>query len=339
MENQTTPQPPQQPQQPVPPVTPPAQPPAPGTEPPSSYAQPTVPFGQQQVPGQQPGGYYPSSAPQTSGKAVGALVCGILAILTSWAIVPSIILGIVAIVLASQAAKQAGKDGKTTGAKVCGVLGIVFSLLTLVLYLVLGFGALAYVNAHYDVESYSGSSTTAPTLPDGSTALSGEDQQMEAAVSAKLDLLKAKDSATVHQIAAEADEQLTDAMGYDLAELGIDPVAFIEWMLVDFDYEVSSVSDNGDGTGIAYADLTLRDSLSFATTFLEDVQAAIDSSDLNVLDEAGAKALIGELYQGAMDKTTDMTTAKIGIDLVKTGDTWQVDEDSWESKVDQMFGL
>ena len=70
-----------------------------------------------------------------------------------------------------------------------------------------------------------------------------------------------------------------------------------------------------------YADVTLRDSMAFATTFMEDAQAAIDAGDLQSLDEAGAKVLLGELYQAAMDKTTAMTTDYVSLEVVKNGDS------------------
>lgn len=338
MDDQTQPQPPQQPVPPAAPTPAPAQP----TQPASPYAQPTapvpgtVPYGQPQQPGQQPSaqpaGYYQPTAPQSNGKAVGALVCGILAILFSATIVLGIVLGIVAIVLAVQAVKAAGKDGKATGGKVCGIVGIVLSVLAFFLYVVLGLGMLAFVAAYDDVEYHSSSASDLSAITEG-------DQQMEAAMTDKLDLLKNKDAATMQQIAVEADEQLADATGYSLTDLGIDPAAFVEWMLTDFDYQLDGAYDNGDGTGIAYADVTLRDSMAFATTFMDDAQAAIDAGEMQTLDEAGAKALLGELYQAAMDKTTAMTTNYVSLDLVKTGDSWQVDQDSWSDELDYLFGL
>ena len=331
-----------QPQQPTPQPVPPATPTPSPAQPENPYAQPApapAPYGQPQQPGQQPqpmpqpAGYYQPVPPRSSGKAMGALICGILAILFSASILFGIVLGIVAIVLAVQAVKEAGKDGKATGGKVCGIIGIVLSVLAFFLYVVLGLGVLAYVAA-YDEAGYS-APTTSSDLP---SATEG-DAKMEAAMSDKLDLLKNKDAATVQQIAADADEQLADATGYSLTDLGIDPAVFVDWMLTDFDYTLDGAFENGDGTGTAYADVTLRDSMAFATTFMDDAQAAIDAGEMQTLDETGAKALLGELYQAAMDKTTDMTTSYVSLELVKSGDAWQVDEDAWSDEIDYLFGL
>lgn len=337
MDDQTQPQPPQQPVPPATPTPAPAQP----TQPANPYAQPVPPaptpgpYGQPQQPGQQPGpqpaGYYQPVPPQSSGKALGALVCGILAILFSPSILLGIVLGVVAIVLAVQAVKATGKDGKATGGKVCGIVGIVLSVLAFFVYMVISLGALAFI-ASYDNIEYRSDTSDLPAITEG-------DQQMEAAMSDKLDLLKNKDTATMQQIADDADEQLSDATGYSLTDLGIDPAVFVEWMLTDFDYQLDGAYDNGDGTGTAYADVTLRDSMAFATTFMEDAQAAIDAGEMQTLDEAGAKALLGELYWAAMDKTTAMTTNYVSLDLVKSGDAWQVDEDSWSDELDYLFGL
>ena len=112
-------------------------------------------------------------------------MCGILAILFSASILFGIALGIVAIVLAGQAVKQAGRDGKATGGKVCGIVGIVLSVLAFVLYVVIGVGVLAFVvgaSDEYD-RTYSSESSDLSSITQG-------DQQMEAAASEKLDLLK-----------------------------------------------------------------------------------------------------------------------------------------------------
>lgn len=356
MDDQTQPQPPQQPvppaaPTPVPPATPtpaqPAQPTSPYAPPASPYAQPTAPvpgsgyYGQPQQPGRQPmpqpAGYYQPVAPQSSGKIIAALVCGILAILFSASVLFGIVLGIVAIVLAVQGVKQTGKDGKATGAKACGIIGIVLSVLAFFLYMILGLGALAYVATYDDYDSLDvpnslDSSSDMPPITEG-------DQQMKDAVSAQLDLLKGHDAATVQRIAADADEAFAYATDYGLTDLGIDPVSFTEWMLSDFDYQLDGVYDNGDGTGTAYADVTLRDVGEFANAFIDSAQASVDSGEMKRLDESGVRALLGTLCHDAMDKTTGTTTDYVGLDLVKNGDSWQVDEDSWEDEVDYLFGL
>lgn len=288
-----------------------------------------------QAPGAQPSAYYQPVAPQSNGKVIGALVCGILSILFAALPLIGIILGIVAIVLAVQAVKQVGKDSKATGAKVCGIVGIVLSVLSFFVWIALGMGFAYVIDAAQNDDPVVSPSVSSEVLPSATE----EDQQLEAAAAAKLDLLATKDAALVQQLADEVDSTLSSAAGYSLTDLGIEPASFIEWVLADFDYELEGTYDNGDGTGTVYASLTLRDSMAFASTFTEDVQAAIDAGQVQNLDEAGAKALLGELYRGAMDKTTSTTTDYVSLDLIQTGDSWQVDEDSWKTELDYLFGL
>ena len=131
-------------------------------------------------------------------------------------------------------------------------------------------------------------------------------------------------------------ETLGDLTGFKHVKF-MAPVKFNS--TIHLECEITDKTDNGDGTGTVYADVTLRDSMAFATTFMEDAQAAIDAGDLQSLDEAGAKVLLGELYQAAMDKTTAMTTDYVSLEVVKSGDSWQVDEDSWGDELDYLFGL
>ncbi len=63
-----------------------------------------------------------------SGKAAGALVCGILSIFFAHAVIVGVILGIVALVLASGYTKRFGKNGLAMGGKACGIIGIVISI-------------------------------------------------------------------------------------------------------------------------------------------------------------------------------------------------------------------
>lgn len=184
---------PNQPQQPVMPLNP------------ESY-QPVAP----PAPGQQP-----AHAP-SNGKAVGALVCGILAILFAWLPLLGVALGVAAIVLAGKAVRESGKDGKATGGKACGIIGIVLAVLSFVLYLVLfSFGTMAYLMAGSTSTEYLSSLPTEETR--------ANEADMEAVAAAEYDRLKNKDAALVQQIAASVDKSFASAAHYGLADLGLDP--------------------------------------------------------------------------------------------------------------------
>ena len=76
-------------------------------------------------------------------SATGAIVCGVCAILFSWIPLVGIILGIVAIALASSHRKKYGKNGSSTGGKICGIVGIAINLVFGILAaLLVAFGAM-----------------------------------------------------------------------------------------------------------------------------------------------------------------------------------------------------
>ena len=102
-----------------------------------------------QQPGQyvysQQGGYSSSMPPQQSnGKAVGALVCGICAIVFSGSIILGIVLGIIAIVLGGSALRQS-EDGKAKAGRICGIIGLVLSVVTLIISFIFGVTIFSYV--------------------------------------------------------------------------------------------------------------------------------------------------------------------------------------------------
>lgn len=346
---------PNQPQQPVP-----AQPagfdpaqPFGGNQPqqPVQPNQPQQPYGQQPPQPTQPMGYNqgayppptvpPAYAQKSSGKAIGALVCGILAILFSWLPLLGIILGIVAIVLASKAVKQFGRDGKATGGKICGIVGLVFSILGFIFW---GFVSCAVLAAApYADSGYSEIDEVISSDDSGAVAtdeLSAAEQQATDAGVAELEKLATQDESMVQYLAADLDEGFTEAMDMSHADLGIDPADLARWMLTDFSYTTDGVYVyEEDGEGTMYADLETRDSYAFMLNFYDKVNALNSSEEIKTMTEDDAKARIGELYYEAMDETTDMTTYYASIDLVKEGDQWVVDQDSWEEELDYMFGI
>ena len=117
-------------------------------QPDGQYTQPASPYVQ---PGMAPG-TYTAPAPQKNGKATGALICGIAAILTSPTIFLGIILGIVALVLARSAKKQS-PDGKATGGLVCGAIGLALSVIMIIAAVIFGVAVYDVVKNDPDFQS------------------------------------------------------------------------------------------------------------------------------------------------------------------------------------------
>lgn len=324
----------QMPQAPQQPVSAPTQPFNPAQQP----AQP--------VPGpvQAPYGAYPPppapnySAP-SSGKATGALICGILAIVFSFIPIVGIILGIVAIVLASKAVKFAGKSGKTTGGKVCGIIGIVFSVLWAIFSFVLTMGIIGGINAYESdyVPSADVPTTSSPLAED----MGAEEQAIADLVSAELDKYKNADSAALSALGAEYDDEdlvTIDGVDMSLSDLGIDPNEVAAWATTDFDYSVDSVYIDSDGaTATVYVDTTERDFFEMGMLFNDLLNEYVSSGAADTADLETAKAKVGELYAQAMAESTAMTDYYAAFDIVNEGGTWRILEDSLEEELDYVF--
>ncbi|WP_462134061.1 DUF4190 domain-containing protein [Slackia piriformis] len=324
----------QMPQAPQQPVSAPTQPFNPAQQP----AQP--------VPGpvQAPYGAYPPppapnySAP-SSGKATGALICGILAIVFSFIPIVGIILGIVAIVLASKAVKFAGKSGKTTGGKVCGIIGIVFSILWAIFSFVLTMGIIGGINAYESdyVPSADVPTTSSPLAED----MGAEEQAIADLVSAELDKYKNADSAALSALGAEYDDEdivTIDGADMSLSDLGIDPNEVAAWATTDFDYSIDSVYIDSDGaTATVYVDTTERDFFEMGSLFGDLLNEYVSSGAADAADLETAKAKVGELYAQAMAESTAMTDYYAAFDIVNEGGTWRILEDSLEEELDYVF--
>lgn len=314
-------------------------------------AAPTQPFDPAQqpaqpVPGpaQAPYGAYPPppapnySAP-SSGKATGALICGILAIVFSFIPIVGIILGIVAIVLAFKAVKLAGKNGKTTGGKVCGIIGIVFSVLWAIFSFVLIMGIISGVNAY---ESDYVPSTDVPTssfpLAGGTDA---EEQAMADLVSTELNKYKNADSAVLSALGAEYDDEglvTIDGVDMGLSDLGIDPNEVAAWATTDFDYSIDGVYIDSEGTtATVYVNTAERDFFEMNMLFNDLLDEYVSSGAADAADFETAKAKVAELYGQAMAESTTMADYYAAFDMVNEGGTWRIDEDSLEEELDYMF--
>lgn len=337
---------PQQPsfgQQTPPPTSGTVPPPPPGTVPPQGPG--TVP----PPPGYQ---YYaaPTTAPTSSGKAIGALVCGILSILFSFAIIPGIILGIVALVLASGASKIGLRDGKITAGRVTAAIGMILSVLMLAITLIAGafIGAVLDNSDRFETafeQGYSDiySDDFGYVEPfDPATATEEELAVYNVAV-ADADKLIAQDPQLMSAVAMGLDEEMKDmtegylsAQGMTFTELGVDPMELASWVLQDASY---TVSDLYVYSSIGEADVTLSfavpDDLQFATAFSTAFYAKVgelDSSSPTYLDDV--KAAVAASVDDAMAATTSTVTVDVYSEAEMVGGTWALEKDWYEDLFD-----
>ncbi len=263
-----------------------------------------------------------------------ALLFGIFAILFAWMPLFGIILGSVAIVMASKAVKQSGRDGKATAGRVCGIVGIVLAVLSFILYLVLAsFSVFAMYSGYELLSEYATSDYLSDeTYQDGT---SNDTEAAQEVASAQLDLLVNQDEATVEALAVKIDEDFTAAVGVSHSEMGVDPTDLARWMLEDVSYELYGTYAY-DYEATVSAGVDLRDSSALMNNFADKVYEFNDSEEVQTMDDDQIMARLGELYYETMEETTDMTFYLIELDVVNEGDGWVVDQDSWEEALEYL---
>ncbi len=97
------------------------------------------------LPGGYQGGYQEQPRKGGSGLAIGALVLGILALLSSWTIIGGILLGLIGLVLGFIASSRA-KKGVASG-RGMAIVGIITSLLGIVIAIVLVVAVGSFLNS------------------------------------------------------------------------------------------------------------------------------------------------------------------------------------------------
>lgn len=271
-------------------------------------------------------------------KGAAALVCGILAIVFG-ILFPliGIILGIVAIVLSVKAVSQTGYNAKTKAGKICGIAGIAVGVIVWVISIVIGVGILASVAGYSAASDPSTSGSTPPATTYSQDDLTDSEKQCQAIAVQTLDGLKNQDPAVASSIAQRVDAGFEQSTGVSHADLGTSAEDLTRWMLTDFDYTLDGVYDNGDGTVTVYADTTQRDALTFMTTFYDDADAWLSSSEGQAATEAEQKAKLGEFYNDAMAKSTDMTTFYTALDFTQQNGQWTLDQSAWDDELSYMF--
>ncbi|OUO89854.1 hypothetical protein B5F40_09245 [Gordonibacter sp. An230] len=269
----------------------------------------------------------------SEGKAVAALICGIVAILLSWTIFMGVAFGIVAVVLASQFSKSCGNNGKAAGGKVCGIVGIAFSVISLVTCLTLG--VLTLIVAEYAIPYElvsAGSTSPAPSVSDDA-------ETMEARSAAEEALAKVvgKDDVVVATVAEKADRAFDNSFGCSLSDMGIDPTDFAVWLMEGStfaigDYDVRTYSD---GTGAVVATVEARSIYGVMGALLDGLMAL--GGDGFISDEE-RNAKLAELLPQAQDQAAaERGESFLTLELVRADGVWTVDEASLENALDQVF--
>ena len=336
--------------------------PAQPTQPVNPYAAPSPvapPDGAQgQVPpyGQPPMGQpvppYGQPQPAGNGKATGALICGIAAIILCWLPLLSVILGIVAIVLAGSYVKSGGTAGTAKGGRICGIVGIVLAVLMFIGSMVFGMAVYSQVMDEIDTPAASVSSSSSNSAPSSSLSMPSasraypegvsitEDERVACdVVGAEMEKLRNADPAVVSTIAALIEDGFYQASDLTLAECGVDPNEVARLMLQDFDYQASMVLASSDGTGFVAYDVKVRDIFDVLSDFGDKLDTLSNSPELSSMTQDQAKARIGELFIESIKGADMEDDGYFSVDIAKSGSTWSMVQSSWDDEIDYFFGV
>ena len=339
---------PAQPTQPTQPVNPYA---APSPVAPPDGAQGQVPpYGQ--PPMGQPVPPYGQPQPAGNGKATGALICGIAAIILCWLPLLSVILGIVAIVLAGSYIKSGGTAGTAKGGRICGIIGIVLAVLMFIGSMVFGMAVYSQVMDEIDTPAASISSSSSNSAPSSSLSAPSasraypegvsitEDERVACdVVGAEMEKLRNADPAVVSTIAALIEDGFYQASDLTLAECGVDPNEVARLMLQDFDYQASMVLASSDGTGFVAYDVKVRDIFDVLSDFGDKLNTLSNSPELSSMTQDQAKARIGELFIESIKGADMEDDGYFSVDIAKSGSTWSMVQSSWDDEIDYFFGV
>ncbi len=301
----------------------------------------------------QPGQPYAPQQPRSEGKAIGALVCGILSIVFCAGTLFGLALGIVAIVLASSYVKQNGPNTKAKIGKICGIIGSILSALAFVFTMFVGCSLLAAVGGASIADSTSSPSTSS-TYDDSASDSSNDapsseswaaDAETEEAITQdlepRLDAWVNQTPEGLAEIAQMSNEEFQASTGFQLSDIGIDPEEYAMWQLEGVTYEIEGVYVWDDGSievGVGFQSIG---GLPFQTAYEYLVQEYIagggdrndtqklhdlffEAQDMVYMNEVPGGVTVG--YQHAVFYYTQ------GAD-----GSWQLDADRWRYEMENLF--
>ena len=307
---------------------------------------------QEQAMQQQQQAYYMQPA-APSGRAIGSLICGILAIVMCASGPVGLILGIVGLVLALRSNKVFGKTGTSKGGLICSIVGAVLSLATTVGLVLLSLQlstAIATGTLPFNLDSLFGSSTPTTTTTTGSgssrnsqaSAMSSDgEEQARSAVSSQLTSIQNDESSALQEIATVADQSFQQTYGASMASCSIDPLEYARLMTENFSYDIDTVVIADTQGGHSYANVTVscRDVRDVKRAFDEALAALESGTDLSAITAGDAASQIGEAFITAVNNAPSTANAAYAIDVKDTSGSWSVDPTSWNQWLTQVFGL
>ena len=166
-----------------------------------------------------------------------------------------------------------------------------------------------------------------------------DEQVIRDGISKELDVFKnpTKENLAPYMSAIDSSTQA------QLDSYGVDIVEFLQHALAKFDYEIGDIKVDGNKATAAIK-VTNIDVSKIANDTMSNLQ---DNPELvakvqDIVANGGTqkdamKAVFEYLYQ-AFDAATETVTTETEITLIKTGNTWDVDQDSMSDMLTGIYG-
>lgn len=166
-----------------------------------------------------------------------------------------------------------------------------------------------------------------------------DEQVIRDGISKELDVFKnpTKESLAPYMDSIDANTQA------QLDAYGVDIVEFLQHALGKFDYEIGDIKVNGN-TATAAIKVTNVDVSGIMNETISNMQndPELVAKVQDVVAKGGTQAdamkvVFAYLYD-ALDASNDLVTTDTEITLTKTGNTWNVDEDSMSGMLTGIYG-
>jgi hypothetical protein len=264
------------------------------------------------------------------GKITGALVCGVLSLLLSGTVVLGIVLGVIAIVLASQALARIAKDGRAQAGRICGIVGIIASIAFLALWLLVAAGLVQMIgtDSGQSADQVEEAPSTSKTVEDVVSSTARND----------LGNIQKLNASQQKELAKELDSNFKNSAGVSLSDLGVDPNDLVTWLTSDMDYTIDDIDVSGDEAAVSLT-ANSRDIQGFAGAFGTAMEAYLNSDAYsNATSETEVYQQLGAIMKSSMAQT-GTTPKTTHLNYNNSNGVWTIDSTSLRNAVYDIYGL
>ena len=162
------------------------------------------------------------------------------------------------------------------------------------------------------------------------------EQEIHDLVQAKLDSALADTAGMNVRCIKVLNQCIESSLGYSAEELGLDTDAFSTWMQERISVEISGVYCYEDDTAGIYIDSSHPAIYRLTDSFTGRVGDYLNGQSADELTD-NQKARINKLFARTLDDLDD-TGSTVRLEAEKEDGTWQIDDDDFNTAVNQLLG-